>query len=98
METIKTHTFNGVRYDIDFTGPIDGSCDYPGGGKPSIRICVTDLDTQRGVETVIHECLHACCWSKTEVLTEQSARDIARLLRRIFEMKVNINIDSRTEK
>lgn len=83
MAKIKTATINGVKYDIDITGAIDGSCDYPRGGRPSIRICVDDINTLRGLETLIHEILHAVCWAKTEELTGKAAHDLARLIWRI---------------
>lgn len=79
---IKTHTFNKVVYDIDLAGPIDGTCDYPRGGKPSLRIC-KDISTFGGFETLIHEALHACQFLKTEKSVDRTANDIARFLWRL---------------
>lgn len=79
---MKTATFNGVKFDINLYDTIDGSCDSPLGGKPSIMICA-DLNTQVGLESVIHEGLHACFWAKTEKKVERTAKDIARFLWRL---------------
>jgi histone H3/H4 len=35
------------------------------------------------METVIHEALHGCSYAKSEELVTVSARDIARLMRRL---------------
>ena len=88
MKPVHTATFNGVKYDVDLCGPIDGSCDSPLGGKPNIRIC-TNLETQTGLETAIHESLHASFWAKTDEKVGQTARDIARLLWRLGYRKYN---------
>lgn len=78
----KTATFNGVKFDIDVCGPGDGECDSPFGGKPTIRIHA-DLKERKGLETAIHESLHACFWAKSEEKVEQTAKDVARFLWRL---------------
>ena len=84
---VKSATFNKVRYEIDVCGPIDGCCDYPHGGKPTIRICA-DLKFRKGLETAIHESLHASCWAKSEEKVTQTAKDVARFLWRLgFRLK-----------
>jgi len=75
----KTATFNKVRYEIDVCGPIDGFCNSPRGSDPVVRIC-TDLKTRKGLETAIHESLHACFWAKSEEKVTQTAKDVARFL------------------
>lgn len=82
LMTVRTATFDGVRYDIHTTGPIDGLCDQPVGGKPSIHLIVP-LDTQRGLETAIHESLHASRWHAREDTVTRTARDVARFLWRL---------------
>ena len=86
MQQVKTHSFNGIRYDIKIYDPndarIDGLCDPPTGSGQALRI-FTDIETRKGLETCIHEALHACYWAKTEDKVEQTARDVARLLWRL---------------
>jgi len=86
MGPVKTNSFNGVKYDIKVYDPnkekIDGLCDSPIGNSRTLRI-FADMNTRRGLETCIHEALHACFWAKTEDKVEQTARDIARLLWRL---------------
>lgn len=80
--TVKTAMLNGVRYDIDINNKaIEGYCDSPHGGKPGLHI--TDDGTCRGLETIIHEALHAENWAKTERVIARTANEIARLLWRL---------------
>jgi hypothetical protein len=78
----KTHTFNGVKYDLMF-GEMDGMCEREGPGAPNWVVAMEPDDSSRFLETVIHESLHACCYAKTEELVTRSAKDITRLLRRL---------------
>ena len=83
----KTATFNKVQYDVDVCGPIDGCCDYPHGGKPTIRICA-DLKFRKGLITVLHESLHAEGWAKSEEVVDRTSREIGALLWRLgFRLK-----------
>lgn len=82
MKKVKTASFNGVRYEIEITGPIDGLCTSPKTKEPHLFIC-TDLKTKTGLTTAIHESLHACSFLKSEVRVERTAKDIARLLWRL---------------
>lgn len=83
MQPVKTHTFNKVRYDIDLYGlPIDGNCDYPYPCKPVILIC-EDVNTKKGLETIIHESLHAENWAKSEEVVERTAKEISSFLWRL---------------
>ena len=80
---IKAHTFNGVTYDVHI-GAIDGMCDPPKQeGSPNFIIAEEPKDTLKFLETLIHEAMHACHYSCQEERVELSARDIARLLRRM---------------
>jgi hypothetical protein len=80
---IKTHTFNGTSYDLHI-GACDGSCDPPKRVcDPSMFINLDPDKSLRFLETVIHESLHACHYSKSEEHVTRSARDIARLLWRL---------------
>ncbi len=79
---VKTAKFNGVRYDVELCGQeIEGLCDSPK-GKPSIMV-MTQPYTKVELETLIHECLHASDWSKSEEKVTRIARETARLLWRL---------------
>lgn len=84
MGNIKTHTFNGVKYRIVLE-KLDGFCDIDCDTDKDRYwlIAQKDLSTLSGLETVIHEALHACNWKATEDRVENTASDIARLLWRI---------------
>lgn len=85
---VKTATINGVKYDIDLCGPVDGLCDQPVGGRPSIRV-MADMSTQAGLITLIHEALHASCWSLHEATVDRTSKDIGRLLWRLGYRRQN---------
>ncbi|KKL82615.1 hypothetical protein LCGC14_1982970, partial [marine sediment metagenome] len=72
MSLPKTHTFNGLKYSI-FIGDLDGNCDTD--NKLWIVI-ERDLKERIGLETAIHEGLHACSWSKEEKIVGKVAHDI----------------------
>ena len=79
MNKIHTHTFNGTTYDIvlgDFDGYTDTDNRYS-------LVIERNLDEQVGLETAIHEALHACNWHAKEKLVEITAKDIARFLWRL---------------
>lgn len=87
MRPVKTHTFSGVRYDVDICAPIDGYCDSPRGGRPTMRIIV-HKSRKRLLESCIHEALHAEGWAKTEEVVDRTAREIATFLWRLGYRKV----------
>jgi len=80
MSEIKTHTFCGKKYNITI-GEFDGLCDTF--SKEREMIIMADLKTRNGLETCIHEALHACDWNKEEILVAQTGKDIARFLWRL---------------
>jgi len=82
MAKVRTHRFNGVKYRLDFSGSIDGVCDNPLGEPPTIFI-LADINTKNGLETVLHESLHAENWSISEEKVDRIAREIADLLWRL---------------
>jgi len=79
MEKVKTATFNGRKYNI-ILDDLDGNCDTD---DKYWLIVERDLNTRIGLETTIHEALHACCWSASEEKVEMTAKDIARFLWRL---------------
>lgn len=76
MALPKTHTFDGRKYHLIFDD-LDGNCDTD---TKLWLIVERDLSKRIGLETTIHEALHASVWSKSERVVTQTARDIARLL------------------
>ena len=84
MSEVKTHTFNGKKYHIML-------CDLDGNTDTDYKLWLIverDLKKKIGLETTIHEALHACCWRSTEQKVENTARDIARFLWRLGYRKV----------
>ena len=75
----KTHTFCGQKYHLIFD-KLDGYCDTD---NKYWLVAERDLNTLVGLETVIHESIHACDWRLSEEKVTQMARDIARLVWRL---------------
>lgn len=42
-----------------------------------------ELDTAAGLETAVHEALHACNWLKSEAKVTETAHDVAGFLWRL---------------
>lgn len=82
---MKTHSFCGKKYNITI-GNFDGLCDTF--KKEQELIVMADLETRAGLETCIHESLHACDWRKEEILVAQTGKDIARFLWRLGYRKI----------
>jgi hypothetical protein len=83
MKKIKTHTFNKTNYTIQHQARIKGDdlgeCDF---NTHTIRIPF-DGDTLDELDTVIHECLHACLPYLVEDQINATATDVARMLWRL---------------
>lgn len=86
MAEVKTHTFNGRKHNI-IVQELDGFCDTFKLERTMLISC--DLDTRVGLETAIHESLHACNWRATESSVTNTAYDIARFLWRLGYRKVD---------
>lgn len=78
---VKTHTFCGRKYHI-MTEVLDGWTDQQDDDQQWLLI-MRPLDTRAGLETAIHEALHACDWKAKENEVTDVARDIARFLWRL---------------
>ena len=76
---VRTATFNGKQYKI-ILDSLDGNCDTD---DYLWLIVERDLSKRVGLETAIHESLHACDWSANEDKVTTTARDIARFLWRL---------------
>lgn len=77
--TVKTATFNKTLYHV-ILDDLDGNADTD---TKFWLIIERDLNKKIGLETAIHEALHACNWHASEELVEMTARDIARFLWRL---------------
>jgi len=94
MRKVRTHRFNGVKFDINLIGDDEclrmGECDSPRSGdfRPTISINV-NLNTKLGVQTTLHECLHAEGWAVSEEVVRRVADEIGDLLWRLNFRMVN---------
>lgn len=77
--SIQTATFNGRRYKL-ILEELDGNTDTD---YDLWLIVERDLNKRVGLETAIHEALHACDWNAREKKVERTAKDIARFLWRL---------------
>jgi len=76
MKLPKTHTFDDKKYHIIIDN-LDGNCDTD---NKLWLIINRDLSKKIGLETAIHEALHACSWKTNEDKVTKTAKDIARFL------------------
>lgn len=90
--TVRTHKFNGVKYYIGVDEPYVGWCDRPNTPDPkeypAIRLpnglaYGNSRKAKEDLWVLIHECLHAEDWDKSEERVDQVAGDIAKLLWRL---------------
>jgi len=81
-----------VKYYVAIDEPYIGWCDRPGtpdpAEYPAIRLpnglpCGNSKEAKEGLWVLIHECLHAENWAKSEEEVDQVAGDIAKLLWRL---------------
>ena len=80
-QKLKTHTFNGRRYNIVITDPLDGSCATY---KPERELCImAPLETKNGLITAVHEALHALNWRSKEGEVEQAGKELGTFLWRL---------------
>ena len=77
--TVKTHTFNGIKYEIVIE-KVDGMADKYDGYSLAVN---GDLSTQKDLITLIHEAMHAGNWDKHEETIDRSSKEIGRLLWRL---------------
>ena len=80
---VKSATFNGRRYmiDIDPDG-VDGMCDQYACNERYLHI-FTDLNTQKGLITTIHEVTHGDNWRLSEDMVDRLSKDLGRFLWRL---------------
>lgn len=83
MKKIRTHKFNGVRYDIDIDSNCAGYCDAPRGNNRPCLYVGTDITTKKGLHDLLHEILHASRWGVAEEKVERTATEMTSLLWRL---------------
>ena len=79
MKPVRTATFDGIVYEIivqELDGLVSGKGDR-------VVLINRNLDTRVGLTTLLHECLHASGWAKSEKVVERTAREAANLLWRL---------------
>ncbi|MCP4566794.1 MAG: hypothetical protein GY841_04345 [FCB group bacterium] len=81
MKPIKTATFRGVKYKIDFDAESAGSCDPPN-RPPDRELCVSEPigNNQKTLYYMTHEALHALFWQRDEDDIVEAAQDLSRFL------------------
>ena len=85
MRRVRTHTFNGVKYNIDVYEPFDEVCESPREKKdqrPHIRVAL-DINTKAGMIALFHGCFHAENWAKSEEVVDRCAVEIGTLFWRL---------------
>ena len=84
MRKVRTHKFNGVKYELDIYTAMDGQCDFRH-NKDATPYIITSCKpyTKLWLETLIHESLHAEDWRQTEHTVGRVAKEISDLLWRI---------------
>lgn len=74
------HWFRGKRWSVkdsyNLPSSLLGLCDYE---KSTIQAPIYD-GSEKGLDTVIHECTHACFPDLNEEAVNESSTNIARLL------------------
>lgn len=70
-----------IEQDARLADGVYGDCDPPETPRRKIRLR-KGMSEQRHLETLVHECLHACDWSKDEGWVGEVARDLAIILTR----------------
>lgn len=74
---------------VPYLGPEDGGdVDSPDTKHKTIRI-VKGLPVEDELRLIIHECLHAADWHKTEEFVDDLSTDIAKLLIKLGYNKGN---------
>lgn len=98
MRKVKTHRFNGIQYAIDVEG-FKGETTKVLGlpriiiARPEVTMTESlpygnDKHARLMLITLLHECLHASNWDKTEKVVDRTAVDIGKLLWRLNYRRV----------
>lgn len=89
MKKIKSHTFLGKKYKIEWLSPskvMQGTAyaavDHPDTKNKKIQFS-NDINEKRFLEIVQHELYHIYNWGRTEKDVTQFAKDVAKFLKRL---------------
>lgn len=94
MRKVRTHIFNKVKYEIDIEG-FKGETTQRKQDLPRIVIARPEVTMPESLPcgdgkharlmliTLLHECLHASNWDKSEKVVDRTAVDIGKLLWRL---------------
>lgn len=97
MKQVKTHRFRDIKYYIGVDEPYVGWCDrsktpdpkeYPAIRMPEGLEFGDGRKAKAGLIILLHECLHAEDWSKSEKIVDRAAIDIGALLWRLGYRRV----------
>jgi len=84
-------TFNGVLYKV-YLGAFDGLC-----SPPNQKDREAEINLSKGfkhdcytLELLIHESLHSCLWELSEENVERTARDISKMLWKLYKPRKGI--------
>lgn len=85
MRPVKTHIFNGRKYNVYIRRPVDGLTDlYSLDSQNSREMNIfADIETKNGLITLIHESLHAENWATTENVVDRVSVEIGNFLWRL---------------
>lgn len=95
MKKVRSHTFLGKRYKIEWLSPSKvmrgtayAAVDHPETKNKKIQFS-NDIKPNRELEILIHETLHLINWSMTEKDVTQLAKDMAKFFKRLGYIKLN---------
>ena len=79
---VRTHKFNGVKHHIDIDGGFVAIWEPPS-KEHHIRLAI-NVNSKKGLQAIIHECLHAADYSKDEATVDRAGDEIGNLLYRLL--------------
>jgi hypothetical protein len=79
---LKSHTFRGKKYAVEFVSRIDGVCDTDEDGD-EYEMLIVDAKGLRGLDNALHEALHAAGIPSEYVHKKNGTIDISRFLWRL---------------
>lgn len=81
-------TINGKRYELELDADLPpgtrGLCDAPTRSHKKIKVSAR-VKPDEMLEVVLHECLHAALWSISEEDVDHTARDLAKVIKRLVK-------------
>ena len=89
---VRTHKFNDNKYYLLVGDGFHGTCDSPRETSRKLYLCVNEkLNSKKGLQVLIGECLHAENWAQTEEVTHRAGDEIGDLLWRLLRSgQINI--------